>query len=400
MTEALALTPPSALSPPPPPSPPPSPPAADIDVLTSDCLRVVLEHCHPSTLRSTSSVSHTMGKESRAAMCSPTWRTRHLADVQLEAWLCGAYVPRKISEARVSPPCTGLGSMAVDVRGEWIVAAGQSMSATVWRITSLGPCQHVHTLAHDSAVTCSALQLQPGGCLLATACRSGFLRLWDLPSGKLTQTIDAHSDEDTPTDVFGLVWTGVNTLLSAGVDGTLQQWSTVGKAECVLARLDANACAALAYDGALGLVASPQRDYSVALLDEGTLACRRRLLGHSRPILTVAIGDESVACAGMGGSIRVWNATTGQCTCTFEYKSAGTFAVRLIGNELLLSGGCGETCVRVWGLRRGKLIARLNRPNGGAGSVCALAAHRSELGAFVLSGDNATNAPQLWEAVC
>ena len=80
----------------------------------------------------------------------------------------------------------------------------------------------------------------------------------------------------------------------------------------------------------------------MALLDATTLACTRRLLGHSRPILTVAIGDASVACAGMGGCIRVWDATSGQCTCTLEYKSAGTFAVRLIGNELLLSGGCGE----------------------------------------------------------
>ena len=89
---------------------------------------------------------------------------------------------------------------------------------------------------------------------------------------------------------------------------------------------------------------------------------------------------------------------------------------------MLVSGGCGETCVRVWRLKAplaessagtpadstsssdgdvserveaeaaGQVVARLNRPDGGGGSPCVLAFD----GERVVSGDGAVCMPACW----
>ena len=300
--------------------------------------------------------------------------------------------------------------MTVDLSNEWLIGAGQGATLTIWRIAPHGSCGMAHTLAHPTEIACAALSPEDEeGKHVATACRDGSLRVWTLPAGELAVEMDgAHGgaagrDGAGPvamsaTDVFGLVWLDARTLLSAGTDRALRRWCA-RTGSCLQSLCGTAACSALAVDRALGLVASPQRDHAVALLACDTLDCARTLHGHTRPIMAVALGGGLVACAGMGGLITCWDAHSGACTRTLSYRAAGTYALALLGGDagsgaLLLSGGCGETCVRVWSLRHGALVARLHRPHGGSGSVCALAVH----GARVLSGDNAASMPQLWEA--
>lgn len=267
------------------------------------------------------------------------------------------------------------------------------MYAHCWRtVGELGSCCHVHSFEHPCEVTITALR----GGDLATACRDGVLRCWELSSGTLSRSHAAHCTEGASTDVFGLVWLDAHTLLSGGADRTLQRWCNATGARVDILR-GTSACSTLAIDAELGLVAAPQRDRSVALLEAPTLRTARRLVGFPRPVLTAAIGGGRVACAGMGGCIFVWDARSGGLLHSLEHAASATYALALLGGELLLSGACGETCVRVWHMRRGATVGRLHRPSGGKGSMCALAVH----GRVVLGGDNASSVPQIWQAhVC
>ena len=166
-------------------------------------------------------------------------------------------------------------------------------------------------------------------------------------------------------------------------------------------------------------MASPQRDYSISLLcgrrGPALLQLHARLLGHSQPVLAVAIGAGRVVSGGVGGGIRVWDVTSGLCTATLASPTA--YALGLHGRGMLVSGGCREACVRVWRLTEGapkvrgetnvegdggahsatcavdgRVIARLHRPEGGGGSPCALSVD----GVRVVSGDSGVGVPVAW----
>ncbi len=373
-------------------------PGLHLEALHEDALLAILQHCGLAQLRAVALVSRALRSASRAVRRDVLWQTAHLDETQLDRWMRGKYAPRRVARPSAAPasgaPIGYSGLMAVDLLDEWLVSGGHQAVCHVWRVPKFGACECVHALPHPSEVTCVALR--PGGAHLATACRSGELRLWCLDAGR------PHGRAPSPHDgdVFGLVWLGPHALLSGGTDRTLRRWCA--RAERALSvEADTPAVSALAYDAQLGLVASPRRDYSIALLaapaGAGALECRALLVGHTRPVLAVAFGAGSsrVVSGGCGGTIRVWDATTGLCTATLAHGSPGTYALALHG-DTLVSGECDEACARVWSVSAGRVVARLHKTTGGGGSVCALAiAGAAER---VACGDNVSNCPHVWEA--
>ena len=133
------------------------------------------------------------------------------------------------------------------------------------------------------------------------------------------------------------------------------------------------------------------RDFAIALHAADSLEVQQRLLGHTRPVLSVALGGCRVVSGGCDG-IRIWCLPRGEC---IGHMLCGgpAFALALHG-ATLLSGACGETGVRVWDVHAQKLVGRLNGGSAGAiGSVCALACD----GQRAASGVNAGFVPQLWD---
>lgn len=84
----------------------------------------------------------------------------------------------------------------------------------------------VQVWEHPSAVTC--LTVSSAGDVVATGCADGSVRLWEVGTGQLRSTFQGHE-----SDVSALVFTPDGTeLYSAGVDGTVFQW-TLGTDERV-----------------------------------------------------------------------------------------------------------------------------------------------------------------------
>ena len=392
----------------------------------------ILSYADLPTLSTLSAVSSRLCKLSRGVKLGDVdWRLLHRDEVLLDQWMSSAHRACKCEwpvhrKMQAGYPTGYDGLRSVDLRCGWIAATGGNLSpfAHLWiPCKHGGTCKHAISLAHDDdEVVCVAIR--PNGLGLATACRSGEIRVWDL--GDIGEA--ASSWEEAPAhtgDVFALVWTDEDTLLSGGVDRVLRSSSfrEAGAAQTLIERRDTSSVVALAFDAQLKLVASPQRDYSIHLLSSasaGELETRTRLIGHTRPVLAVAIGGGRVASGGCGGCIRLWSASSGECTA--KLASPATYALGLHGESMLVSGGCGETCVRVWRLKAplaessagtradstsssdgdvserveaeaaGQVVARLNRPDGGGGSPCVLALD----GERVVSGDGAVCMPASW----
>ena len=76
--------------------------------------------------------------------------------------------------------------------------------------------------AHTSAST--RVEFAPDGTRIATGGYGGEIRVWEVPSGNLLHTLDAHKDT-----VRGLAWLNERTLVSGADDGRLLVWDVAGE---------------------------------------------------------------------------------------------------------------------------------------------------------------------------
>jgi WD40 repeat protein len=144
------------------------------------------------------------------------------------------------------------------------------------------------------------------GKLLVSAGRDRALRLWELETGKLAKTLDAHNDS-----VYTLAMSANGRLLaSGGRDGTVRLWET-----------------------------SAWVKQSV-------------LRGHKHSVLSVAIhpNGRTIASGSADGTIKFWDATNQELTASVE---SGHISVNFVvfppDGEWLASGGTDQT-VRFWEL--------------------------------------------------
>lgn len=384
---------------------------AELPELPDDVLLVVLGHAVPAALRQVARASRTLRRLAAATRRDARWRHEHAASLRLEGWSDGEYdayrlaPPSSVAGRSCAPDGGGAppssvwasspkpdGLMAIGMAwrpspcgaARWIVCGGSDGVATVWR-AGAHALAHERTLHHRASVCCVALH---GDGRVATACRDGYLRVWDGAS-QCVAIAAAHPGHR----VFGLAWTDRGALLTAGTDRGLRLWDAASGG-CLAAREardGVGAVSALAVDCDGRRVASPESDGAVALRDSATLERTHRFVGHARPVLSVALHGARAASGGCDGQLRVWCAVSGGCLAALA-AGGPVFAVAVHG-DTALSGACGESCVRVWGVESRRVVARLTRPAGAAcGSVCALAFD----GAAVAAGGCTGTAPQLW----
>jgi len=375
--------------------------------LSDDVLCFVMAFCSPESMLELSHVNRFLRSLARRTVRSSTWQEVHRDELQAHRWQCGQSRAVRLLSAgtpsRRSMTCMPGGLTAVDVTASgWLAAGGQSGQLMGWRELNATSFRHQYTVSHPGVIT--ALALRDDG-VVATACE-GNLSCFDLQSKQLVQVfVDAHDS------VFAVAWaphpvSASAELLSGGADRALRLWN-IEVGECVREALDCAAVSALVFckgdcPGLGGVLLSPSRDFSIAVRDaQSLLPCGPALIGHTRPVLCVAAHGDRVASGSGSGEIRIWSLHTRECTgVVLASAGAGAVYAVALSGAALLSGCCRETCVRVWREGAGaaderstwRVVARLNRQGGGAGSVCTLAMDHGR----VASGDNVGGVPHVW----
>jgi WD40 repeat protein len=149
----------------------------------------------------------------------------------------------------------------------------------------------------------SSIAFSPGGGLLATSGLGGEVKIWELPSGTLAETLSGHE-----TAVGSLRFIdGGDRLVSLGYEGTIRLWDArTWEAERVIS------------------------------LDEGRT---RRL---------VISPDEHVAALSMEARVQIWNANCWERTEELDVgtKAVGGLAFSPDGAWFAAGGADGR--IRVW----------------------------------------------------
>lgn len=218
-----------------------------------------------------------------------------------------------------------------DARFSLRAAWTRATSAKVTRLR--GGVQGVRSLAASA-----------DGRWLAAAGSDRAIRVWELPSGRLAQTLEGHTNAVTAVTFIP----GEGALLSASEDGTVRRWTLdAGASEVLVSRpADAANAVAVTRDGRLAAIGFERGAVVLLELPTGTT----RVLGpQQHPVYAVAFSPDGAQLASgnwLGETLR-WDVVTGARLEAMQAHAGAVLAVAFSPDGTSLATAGRDTTVRV-----------------------------------------------------
>jgi RNA polymerase sigma factor (sigma-70 family) len=241
----------------------------------------------------------------------------------------------------------------------WDVATGKQLATDLSHVRLEGLMRIDEVRRWDVR----AVAFSPDGKRLVSAGGDTAVKVWDPATGKEVRAFH-HTDA-----VLSVAFSPDGTILaSGGGDEKVRLWDpATGKALRLIA-LDDGAIMSLAFtaDGKTLVVGGVDPDVIVINVETGEVM--RHLKGHTREIHSVVASPDGklLATASRDKTVRLWDVATGkQLICLEGHEGLVTSAAFSRDGKRLATGGKDKT-VRIWDLETGKLVATLT---GHAGTV-------------------------------
>lgn len=234
-----------------------------------------------------------------------------------------------------------------------------------------------------------SIRISPDGETLISGGDDQTVKLWDLATGKLQQTLSGH---DRPVESVEISPDG-KTLISGSWDGTIKRWDLVtGELQQTLfAHDDFITSVAISPDGET--LASGSRDGTIKLWDLATGEQRQTLSGHDVSHLAMHPNGQTLISGEYGvGVAKIWNLTTGELQQTLRGypDTIGSFEISADGQTLVV--GHHELLAPPW-IRRDNTIVLWNLMTGELQQVLPGFESNSNLAAI---SENVNEAESIW----
>jgi WD40 repeat protein len=236
-----------------------------------------------------------------------------------------------------------------------------------------------------------SVEFSEDGRTLVSGSRDGTIKIWDVPSRKLTRTLTGHG-----LNVFGVTFSPKGDLLaSCGGDKMIRLWDARTLEPVRVLQGHTDAIRAVAFSPDQVALASVSLDQTVRLWDVATGKLTHTLKGHTARVKSVVYGlnGRGIATAASDKTIRLWDTKTGaqQATLGGHTKDIETLALSPDGKTLASSSG--DTTVWLWDLAAKKHVATLEGHGAEVDSVAF-----SPDGRIIASGSK-DKLIKLWDAV-
>jgi WD40 repeat protein len=237
-------------------------------------------------------------------------------------------------------PTQFLGNVAVSRDSRRAVAAS---TAGLWLWDLDAPQEERTWDTHQAGLT--AAVFLDGGQALATAGADGTIKLWNLDKGELRAALRGH---EGAVRALALLPDG-KTLFSGGDDRTVRRWDLTAAAEAATLRgatLPVTSLAVSADGRTLASGGGNPANPGEGEVVEWDLAAGKPLRTLARPegpVVSVAFSPDGtqVAAGIAAGTVRLWDARTGQARATLLAPRVRPLAFSADGR--LLAAGCVET---------------------------------------------------------
>ena len=207
----------------------------------------------------------------------------------------------------------------------------------------------------EHTIWVNSVAFSPDGATLASSHMDYTVRLWDVPSRQIeiknSLTLPGH-----------IVWSGSvafspdgATLASGHGDGAVRLWDVVSsRAELILLQKHQGAVLSVAYSPDGGTLASGGYDGTVRLWDADSGQFKTTLKGHNGPVSSVAysLDGATLASDSNDDTIRLWDVDSGQLKAIIEGQIR---SVAFSPDGGTLASGSYDDAIRLWDVASGQL---------------------------------------------
>ena len=221
---------------------------------------------------------------------------------------------------------------------------------------------------HRAEVRC--LAFSPDGQSVASGSRDGSIKLWNVRTGQVVDTIDGQS---------GTVWSIAfspdgSTLASGGLDHSVRLWETATRRLLVTLRGHTGPVHGLAFspDGRM-LASAGSFDSTVKIWNVAYGRQHAVLTGHADAVVCVAFSPDgkTLASAGYGGTIRLWDFAASPPTQSDSFHAhSGTIrSVTFSPDGKTLASSGEDRSVKLWQIGSNRLKTTLEDHSAAVNSV-------------------------------
>lgn len=217
------------------------------------------------------------------------------ADARIAIWTAGRQQPDQVLEGHRAPVV----GLAVSPDGTRLASASWDHTVRLWSLAD-----GAQRVLEGHTQNVNGVAFAPDGKSLVSVGYDSALRIWPLAGGA-PQTIMLPA----PLNAVAIAPDG--EIVTGGADGEVRFLTLEGK-EVGKAQAGPTPVAALAISANGTLVAAAEIGGSVAVIDRKARTVTRTLAGSGKPVWSVAfLPDNTLLTGGADGTIRHWNAMTG-----------------------------------------------------------------------------------------
>jgi eukaryotic-like serine/threonine-protein kinase len=191
---------------------------------------------------------------------------------------------------------------------------------------------------------------------LATGDDDGAVKFWDIASGSVQWTLNAHK-----SPIWAMALSPAGDYLATGSDdGLTKVWNVATQKEAfTLPKI--GGVRALAFDSEGKRLISGGRDGTVKIWDVKTHKLLTETAVHANLVAAVEFSPDGKTIASASGdrTIKIWDAATGQLKLTLTGHESGAYAIAFSPKDRLLVSGGWDRTVRLWDLDSGSQLAKL-----------------------------------------